>query len=198
MFSEYDKGMLTRFSKTLDTIYMNWLHTTSDNDGTSVVRDGNIFISGGSLATFINDEETNDWDFYVKNPETAAAITKFYKESLGLVKMSEVYNKKLITANAITLRIPDKVQIVTMEDFSGHPKEVVNKFDYLHTTWYWDSVDKKLWVTPNILNACKKKHLYVSNPDAWTQKREAKLINRDWGRVEDDNYKKAQDLNIPF
>lgn len=139
-----------------------------------------MFLSGGAICSLLNGEEPKDWDMYFVNEQKQKqfidSIFLNYKHEIADVK--ENYKDaigtdgKMITANAITMK--DGVSFIT--SWCGTPEEVRKHFDYVHCMPYY--YKSKLHISPKQYHAIVNKKLIVNNPDAITQWRREKFIQR--------------------
>lgn len=142
----------------------------------------NMFISGGAIASLIQQASVNDWDIYFKDAEVSAAastlLEKYYRDNIKDVnpKYQDFVGKdgKLITANAITME--DGLQFITM--INGDPKDVRASFDYVHCMPYYDFNRDALYISEKQYDACWDKKLIVNNQHVVKPWREEKFLAR--------------------
>lgn len=156
-----------------------------------------IFLTGGAIASLIQGEQPNDWDFYTKNmtdnKELAnhlelnckrhiEDIEEKYKDCLGK-------DGKMITTRAITMKTKDS--FITM--LSGDPVDVRATFDYVHCMPYYDLRTRKLYISEKQYACCKHKLLVVNNAKNIKGYRMDKFLKRGYVNVHnvEDNLKIA-------
>jgi hypothetical protein len=138
-----------------------------------------VYLSGGAIASLLQLEEPNDFDFYF---ETLDAMMQFqshlakcelfvkdidlkYKEAFGT-------NGKMITAKAITM--DDNNSFITM--IAADPKTIKASFDYLHCTPHFK--DGKLFISEKQFDAIVNKKLIVNNESMVKEYRREKFLKR--------------------
>lgn len=248
-------------AKTIKAIITKRLNAWVDSVKDEKVKDllkNNVIVTGGCIVSMLQGEEVNDFDVYLRNKETAAAVAEYYvaqfKEShpkldfelyvdytpdwrgIDRVKIvakfvgmagdetpvgeykyfegrpdeggSEYISKVLdnpeeiedthedtsieakhtepkgdyrpvfLSGNAITLS--DKIQIVLR--FYGTPDEILENYDFVHCTSYYQNWDSKLVLRPEALEAILSKELrYVgSKYPICSLVRLRKFITRGW------------------
>lgn len=141
----------------------------------------NLFLSGGAIASLLNGEKPNDWDWYFKDLDT---MTKFQKHLVNCQlfikdvdpKYVKAYGQdgKMITAKAITM--DDDNSFITM--ISAPPEVIKKTFDYVHCTPHYTS--GKIYISEKQYFACEQKKLIVNNPEMVKEYRKQKFINRGW------------------
>lgn len=140
-----------------------------------------FYLSGGAIASLLQDEEPKDWDLYCRSAVAAEALIERAKIEQIVVKIDEKYidsmkldGNLLITANACTLK--NKIQIITK--LYGEPRDIRATFDYKHCTPYYDCGENMLYISEQQYNLIINKKLMLNNPLAWTAHRQEKFINR--------------------
>lgn len=99
------------------------------------------YIGGGAIYAIYNDEEVNDYDFFVTDKSFADRIHKHFNLDSTLkykngIKIGRYKSKTLIvTDNAISF--DRRLQIITR--WVGEPKEVINCFDFKHNMFYFQN-----------------------------------------------------------
>lgn len=142
----------------------------------------NMFISGGAIASLIQQASVNDWDIYFKDAASEATastiLEKYYRDNIKDVdpKYHDCLGKdgKMITANAITME--DGLQFITMTN--GDPKDVRASFDYVHCMPYYDFNRDALYISEKQYDACINKKLIVNNQHVVKPWREEKFLAR--------------------
>ena len=148
----------------------------------------NLFLTGGAIASVIQDEIPKDWDLYFTDRSSMETVKKYlslpsveshikdcdpsYKDSFG-------QNGKMITANAITMSYGDW-SFITM--IYGTPQEIKSTFDYVHCTPHYSFKEDKLYISPVQYRACVEKKLIVNNESSLKQYRESKFLERGYTR----------------
>lgn len=155
-------------------------------DGGLVVDWSQFYLSGGAIASLIQDESPKDWDIYNSSPQDADLVVEMVKKKTEYIadvdpKYTEVMgvDGKMITANAITMK--DGTSFITM--CGGLPAEVKKTFDYVHCTPHYDLVNKTLWISPHQYHAARYKKLIVNNPDSIRQYRLDKFLKRGYTKL---------------
>lgn len=142
-----------------------------------------MFLSGGAIASMIQEQEPKDWDFYFGDFAMMDRMKEHltdpvHRQHVADVdpKYLEVYGEdgKMITANAITMK--DKSSFITM--IAGSPEQIKGTFDYVHCTPHYSIVEKKLYISPKQYHAAKEKRLIVNNAGSIKSYREAKFKER--------------------
>lgn len=137
------------------------------------------FVAGGAIASFIRDEEPNDYDFYINNVNDCYKVARYFLNQMeandceivkgadgvniqvphGIFKKDKEdgvkYQPLVVTANAISFS--DGVQIVTR--FSDVPEKIVDQFDFLHTRGIYDYNADVLLVSPETEKAIEEKRV---------------------------------------
>lgn len=145
-------------------------------------QEDKLFLTGGAIASLLQDEQPKDWDFYfndydlmwrfkqrIENDYTSyvSDVDEKYKEFLG-------QDGKMITANAITMN--DNASFITL--VTGTPQEIRKTFDYVHCTPYYDLKQDKLYISKQQYDACVKKMLIVNNKMMVKAHRTDKFLER--------------------
>lgn len=153
---------------------------------TQYFKDG--IITGGAFASLWHHEEPKDWDFYftdgnmmsdfqakVMNGDPAGLLLQCVKDTGPYFTQVQV-DGKLVTANAVTLKCG--LQMITMAT-ANHRKY----FDFIHCMPYYDYNKDELYISPQQLDAIKRKQI-IKNPNfKGTPKpfRVEKYLDRGWG-----------------
>jgi len=142
---------------------------------------GKVIVTGGCLSSIFHDEPVNDYDFYLTDRDVAMKLVDFYKNDGNSRVTDWNSNYSGITKNAITLKNPEKVQIIIKDDFVlPEAMDIINTFDFLHVKWWFDPDKNNLWITPNVLKAIRDKTLIVVGPNGATEERMDKFFKRGW------------------
>ena len=152
---------------------------------TQYFKDG--IITGGAFASLWHHEEPKDWDFYfndgntmsnfqarVMNGDPAGLLLQCVKDTGPYFTQVQV-DGKLVTANAVTLKCG--LQMITMAT-ANHRKY----FDFIHCMPYYDYNKDELYISPQQLDAIKRKQI-IKNPNfKGTPKpfRVEKYLDRGW------------------
>ena len=146
------------------------------------VKPENFFLTGGAIASLLQDEQPKDWDFYFKEYTNCNDFTNIvemvanksiknvddrYKESVGK-------NGKMITGKAITMN--NNASFITM--IVGSPEYVRSTFDYKHCMPYFDLQENKLYISEEQYDLCVSKKLRVNNELYVKEYREHKFLER--------------------
>lgn len=133
--------------KIVQTKMEEWLETITDEDLRKKVKD-ELLVSGGSIASLFLGEQVNDFDVYIKTPETAFALAMYYSKPYNgldvlLGKDREKYLKEIGVVNEedggkwgervfVENLHPEQVKIFTGLGSAGyktdHKDEGLNKF----------------------------------------------------------------------
>src|SRR6476661_8171586 len=68
---------------------MSWLKSIDNEELRNEVK-RDLIVSGGCIASMLLGEDVNDYDVYLRNPETAKKLAEFYVSKLGDTKGSHV------------------------------------------------------------------------------------------------------------
>jgi len=68
-------------TKILAGKFISWTKSIDDEAVRKLVEENSI-ITGGCIASMLNDEPINDFDIYFKTPETALAVAEYYVKKL--------------------------------------------------------------------------------------------------------------------
>tara|TARA_Y100000310_G_scaffold27729_1_gene26353 strand:+ start:9640 stop:10332 length:693 start_codon:yes stop_codon:yes gene_type:complete len=194
-FTGYQAKRLKEISLSLGQVYDEWW-----------IRDGHdfdeyyphlkikehIFISGGCLASLWHGENIHDYDFFVSGYDHANvprdhyinALTLFYQNK-GIQQFSspeymDFINGGITKNNSINLPYGN-IQIITMWSESCRSiQDIIKTFDYKHPGWWWEPVNRKLWIDPIVLGLNINKLLVINNSDHFHTDREEKFIDRGW------------------
>jgi hypothetical protein len=142
------------------------------------------FVSGGCIASLLQDEEPKDYDVYFRDSNLLGNI----KVDIEKTKPNDVavYEEKyrevtsltgpLITENAITLK--NKIQLILKH--TGEPDDIRGTFDFVHCMPYWDSSDRKLHISKQQYDLIMQKMLHINNKHTVTQHRIDKFKQRNY------------------
>ena len=159
----------------------NWLESLPEGVRNSVRND--IVVTGGCIVSLLDNESPNDYDIYLRSPESVLVLMKHYcpqlqiddverkniKEeyerrlsffipSSGIYKAEPTKTKfhvKVVTDNAITLS--DRIQIIIR--FWGEPDEIHRNFDFDHCTNYYLMAENTLVLRPEAMVSYATKEL---------------------------------------
>lgn len=143
----------------------------------------NIILTGGAIASLIQNEIPKDWDFYFTDWQAMRSFqehldTDYLKESIADVdeKYKEVVGKdgKMITANAVTMN--SGASFITK--IWGSPDDIRQSFDYVHCTPYYSLAVDKLYISKEQFDACSNKRLIVNNKESLKPYRLDKFLRR--------------------
>lgn len=140
-----------------------------------------MFLTGGAIASLLQQEEPKDWDIYFRGSEYMTYLaTHLNNHSADIADIAEAYredygiNGKMITNKATTMK--NGYSFITMQ--YGTPDEIKRTFDYLHTTPHYDILENKLYISPAQYDACVNKKLIVNSPTVVKSYRREKFIQR--------------------
>jgi hypothetical protein len=141
-----------------------------------------LFLSGGAIASLLQNESPNDWDMYFKidigfenfksymlnnHADMIKDVDERYRAVIGI-------NGKMITSHAITMN--DGISFIIMQ--YGSPKTVKETFDYVHATPHYDLAESKLYISAEQYGACVNKKLVVNNLSQVNIARNKKFLDR--------------------
>lgn len=140
-----------------------------------------VFLTGGAIASLIQGEVPNDWDFYFENQHAMQMFNDFLiKDKIDYVgDVNPAYDHALIKGKAVTPRaitMSSKHSFITM--MTGSPDEIRSTFDYKHCMPYYHVGDDKLYISEEQYLAAFKKHLVVNNKARLKPYRQDKFMNR--------------------
>ncbi|WP_405168303.1 helix-turn-helix domain-containing protein [Paenibacillus sp. FSL H3-0286] len=96
------------------------------------------FIAGGCIHSIYNEQEPNDYDFFLTNKRFAIALRDYFDNLGGMEEKKGVKKGEykglpfILTENAISI---GKYQIITQ--WVGSIDEVVSEFDFKHNQFYY-------------------------------------------------------------
>jgi hypothetical protein len=76
--------------------FNEWLESISDEEVKKLVKK-NTIITGGCIASMINNEKVKDYDVYFTNQETVVAVAKYYIGKFKELHPNRFCNIKLYT-----------------------------------------------------------------------------------------------------
>ena len=144
------------------------------------------FISGGAIASLLQGETPNDYDYYFGIPPFSDVVKWSEKYSDHIMDSVEYYRLQggnpdpsdtgtpLVSENAITMR--NTAQIIYR--LHGTPSEIKSTFDYVHCTPHYDVVDDTLYISKQQYDCCVNKMLVINNKDRVTSHRREKFKKR--------------------
>ena len=143
-----------------------------------------MFLSGGAIASLIQNGEVNDWDVYFTNPLTQKVVidlfTTDYHLSNDIAVVDEKYREvtggdgRCITENAMTLK--NGIQLITKHN--GTPDEIRETFDFVHCKPYYHFGKDQLFISKEQYDLCHNKKLKVNNQKNVTPWRISKFEQR--------------------
>ena len=142
-----------------------------------------VYLSGGAIASLFQNEKPKDWDLYFEDDFTQSIFHNYLTSASVKEYIEDVNEKyqeyvgvdgKMITSNSITMKGGDSF-IICM---NGKPKDVKQKFDYVHCTPHYDIMDMKLYISSKQYQAIENKKLIVNNQNSITTYRKNKFIER--------------------
>lgn len=141
-----------------------------------------MFVSGGCIASLLQNETPKDFDVYFKSQSSANRVDSFCKLNSGFVEdVNENYRDttpnnsgKLFTENAITMK--NGLQFITKH--VGSPKEIRDTFDFVHCKPYYDFEEDLLYISKQQYLACVDKKLIINNHNTVTEHRIQKFIQK--------------------
>ena len=146
-----------------------------------IAADKNFWVSGGCIASILQDEMINDIDVYFRDDGIGRAVKEYYINSYPdeIMDINTKYQEievdgKLVTTNAVTLK--NGIQIITKH--YGAPDEVRKTFDFVHCLPYYDSLTDNLFISEEQYRLCKNKLLKINNTKTTTAGRTTKFTER--------------------
>lgn len=141
-----------------------------------------VYLTGGAIASAIQDESPRDFDFYCEDEKTMRAFEEHLTKSCfeHIKDVEEKYHDligrdgKMITGKAITMK--NGASFITM--IYGKPEDVKRSFDFVHCTPHYHIGTTQLFISERQYRACKDKKLIVNNPDKVKPWREDKFKSR--------------------
>jgi len=129
---------------------------------------GNVYLTGGAIASLLQGEQPKDWDFYFKDnlSMTIWKNTLLRDDIIKYVAEAKEYYdtliaRKMITTNCITM--DNGASFITM--ISGDSKTVRESFDYVHCTPWYDLEEQKLYISRQMYDSIMQKKLIVNNTE---------------------------------
>lgn len=142
-----------------------------------------MILSGGAIASLLQNDVPNDWDFYFTDELMMASMKSHLEAKARWEHIKDVDEKyqnvtdphgKMITTNAITMK--DDSSFITM--FAGPTDFIKSTFDYVHCTPHYDMATDLLHISIKQYRACVDKVLWVNNEKSITTKRCDKFLKR--------------------
>lgn len=141
-----------------------------------------VYLTGGAIASAIQDESPRDFDFYCEDEKTMREFEEHLTKSCfeHIKDVEEKYHDligrdgKMITGKAITMK--NGASFITM--IYGKPEDVKRSFDFVHCTPHYHIGTTQLFISERQYRACKDKKLIVNNPDKVKPWREDKFKSR--------------------
>ena len=149
------------------------------------MHEHSYFLTGGAIGSLLRGEEPNDWDIYFFDEQDAEGIFRLYEKDPSyeneVAVLDEKYRDvenggKLITENATTLK--NGIQLIRKH--YGQPGTIRKTFDFVHCMPYYDSRDKKLYISPEQYDCNVNKKLVRNNNNLFQPHREDKFLKRGW------------------
>lgn len=184
-FSKSEVRHIETGKNTLEIILgsvMDYYANSIDNRIFDVIKD-NFILSGGAIASAIQGQSVNDFDFYLKPNKDKSVFEKF-ENPIGLfyhavkeidpkyMEMTDKTDGKVITANAITLK--KDVQLIKIIGFEDRKKS----FDFVHCLPYYDW--DKLYISRQQYDSIVKKELIPNEGIEPKKHRIDKFKKRGW------------------
>jgi len=113
--------------------FNEWLETIGDKEVKELVKK-NTVITGGCIASMINNEEVNDFDVYFTNKETVLAVAKYYIDKFKEVKpdgprISLYTSDELLNPNSEISQVYKKQKAIPEDVEAGRDDELVNFYE---------------------------------------------------------------------
>jgi hypothetical protein len=142
-------------------------------------------IAGGYFASAFRDETFNDIDVFILNNNVAVyeSLTDFGLRTTKWKIRDRDAGRYLQNPHihGTATNMETKVQFI-LTDYTSR-KELLDSFDYLHTTVSYVPKENKLYITRGAFDACRRKSLRVNGNNVPKQWRESKFLNRGWTAV---------------
>lgn len=143
-----------------------------------------MFLSGGAIASLIQNGQPKDWDVYFTNPLTQKVVIDLFSTdyllSDDIAIVDEKYREmtkgdgRCITENAMTLK--NGIQLITKHN--GTPDEIRETFDFVHCKPYYHFGQDQLFISKEQYDLCHNKKLKVNNQKNVTPWRISKFEKR--------------------
>jgi hypothetical protein len=149
------------------------------------MHEHSYFLTGGAIGSLLRYEQPNDWDIYFFDEQDAEDIFRLYEKDPSydneIMVLDEKYRDvenggKLITENATTLK--NGIQLIRKH--YGQPGWIRKTFDFVHCMPYYDSRDKKLFISREQYDCNVNKKLVRNNNNLFQPHREDKFLRRGW------------------
>ena len=165
--NDYDYYFTNKETALAVANYYSNLFNDLMNYNTEVVEENN------RVKIKVNYEEMAEQISELEEVEDGEALENTLTEN-----KDDKYKPIFISENAITLS--NKIQIVLR--FYGSPEEIHSNYDFVHTTNYWTSKDKQLYLNKEALESLLSKHLIYkgSKYPLCSIIRTRKFIKRGW------------------
>ncbi len=165
--NDYDYYFTNKETALAVANYYSNLFNDLMNYNTEVVEENN------RVKIKVNYEEMTEQISELEEVEDGEALENTLTEN-----KDDKYRPIFISENAITLS--NKIQIVLR--FYGSPEEIHSNYDFVHTTNYWTSKDKQLYLNKEALESLLSKHLIYkgSKYPLCSIIRTRKFIKRGW------------------
>lgn len=165
--NDYDYYFTNKETALAVANYYSNLFNDLMNYNTEVVEENN------RVKIKVNYEEMTEQISELEEVEDGEALENTLTEN-----KDDKYKPIFISENAITLS--NKIQIVLR--FYGSPEEIHSNYDFVHTTNYWTSENKQLYLNKEALESLLSKHLIYkgSKYPLCSIIRTRKFIKRGW------------------
>ena len=149
------------------------------------MMDHSYFLTGGAIGSLLRGEEPNDYDIYFFFETDAKMVFNLYENDLSYTHEVAKWNisyrdvnigDMMITENATTLK--NGIQLIRKH--YGQPGEIRKTFDFVHCMPYYDSRDKKLYISREQYDLNMSKKLKRNNDNLFQSWREDKFLKRGW------------------
>lgn len=180
MFTELQKNHILAVKNTIKSriVYIKFSDWARDY----ILPWDSLYLTGGAIASLLQNEEPKDLDFYCTNFNDMFKMKNHLKTTgrEHIKKIDEKYAETfgqdglMITANAITME--HDFSFITM--LTGTPDEVRKTFDYVHCMPYYSLADDKLYISYAQYDVCVNKKLIINNMYSYKRHRQEKFIDR--------------------
>ena len=142
----------------------------------------NMFLTGGSIASLLQNETPNDYDIYCEDDTTCANVKRlienYHLDDVKDVDPAYMYvmgeNGKMITHNAISMK--DGTQFIVCS--SNSVESTKGTFDFIHCCPHYDFNENKLYISKRQYYAIVNKLLITNCESNVKDKRVQKFIDR--------------------
>ena len=148
-----------------------------------------IVISGGCFVSWYNDKSPRDIDIFILDDEDTK---KTFGEYLEFIKDKSIINRAIINDKSDYIKNPNIEKVVeevrSLDNikyqyiFTKYKtrRELIDHFDFVHTTISYDVGEGKIYLTKGAFDAIVGKRLVVNKDNKPQQWRVEKFLNDGW------------------